>query len=113
MGLADDVRAGIDAVLAPEWVSRDGTVVPETADIALKNGAVRLDATYLYADMADSTGLAQGYKDWAAAKVFVATSTPQHESSVTVAGRFAALTATVSWASLLATPRTRMPQKLR
>lgn len=69
MGLAEDVRSGVDGVLAPNWVSRDGSVVPETTDIALKDGAVRLDATYLYADMADSTGLAQGYKDWAAAKV--------------------------------------------
>lgn len=69
VGLAEDVQAGVDGVLAPNWVSRDGSVVPETADIALKNGAVHLDATYLYADMADSTGLAQGHHDWAAAKV--------------------------------------------
>lgn len=69
MGLKEDVEAGINGVLAPEWAARNGQVVPETADISLSNGAVRLNATYLYADMADSTGLAQGYKDWAAAKV--------------------------------------------
>jgi uridylate cyclase len=69
MTLKEDVIAGIDGVLAPEWSTRDGQVVPETKDIVLKNGAVKLDATYLYADMADSTGLAQGYKDWAVAKV--------------------------------------------
>lgn len=69
MTLSDDVKEGIDGVLAPAWNERRGQVVPETEDIALRDGAVRLEATYLYADMADSTGLAQGYKDWAAAKV--------------------------------------------
>ncbi|KRE88190.1 adenylate/guanylate cyclase domain-containing protein [Arthrobacter sp. Soil764] len=69
MGLKEDVEAGVSGVLLPAWVERDGQVVPEAKDIALSNGAVRLDATYLYADMADSTGLAQAYKDWAAAKV--------------------------------------------
>lgn len=69
MALKDDVIEGIDGVLAPAWNRRNGQVVPETEKINLTDGAVDLDATYLYADMADSTGLAQGYKDWAAAKV--------------------------------------------
>lgn len=69
MGLKEQVVAGVNGVLAPEWEIRDGQIVPESQDIALGNGAVRLDATYLYADMADSTGLAQGHKDWAAAKI--------------------------------------------
>ncbi|BBY46822.1 guanylate cyclase (plasmid) [Mycolicibacterium arabiense] len=69
MGLADDVSTGIDGVLDPTWAIRNGQVVPETTDIALKDGAVRLDATYLYADMADSTGLAQQYSDTKVAKV--------------------------------------------
>lgn len=69
MGLADDVQKGIKDVLFPEWNTRNGQVVPETGDIALKDGAVQLEATYLYADMANSTGLAQSYKDWAVAKV--------------------------------------------
>lgn len=69
MSLRSDTEDGIDEVLAPEWSVREGIVVPETSDIVLRNGAVCLDATYLYADMADSTGLAQGYQDWAVAKV--------------------------------------------
>lgn len=69
MGLKEEVEAGVAGVLLPEWAARDGQVVPDSTDIALGNGAVRLDATYLYADMADSTGLAQGHTDWAAAKV--------------------------------------------
>lgn len=69
MALNEEVRSGVEGVLAAEWDSRNGQVVPETADIALKNGAVKLDATYLYADMADSTGLAQRHRDWAVAKI--------------------------------------------
>jgi adenylate cyclase len=69
MGLADDVETGIDGVLAPAWSSRDGTVVPETSDIVLKNGAVNIDATYLYADLADSSSLGQKVNDKVAAKV--------------------------------------------
>lgn len=69
MGLQDEVRSGIAGVLRPELDVRDGYVVPETDDLNLTNGAVKLQATYLYADLADSTGLAQGYKNWAAAKV--------------------------------------------
>lgn len=69
MSLADDIRDGVAGVLAPAWDIRDGTVVPETDDIKLRDGAVKLDATYLYADMADSTGLAQHYKAFAVAKV--------------------------------------------
>ena len=69
MAIAADVQSGIDGVLSPVWDERDGTTVPKTEDIALKNGAVNLQATYLYADMADSTGLAQNYKKFAVAKI--------------------------------------------
>lgn len=69
MAISDDVKSGVDGVLLPAWDERDGTVVPKTEDIALKNGAVNLEATYLYADMADSTGLAQNYKKFAVAKI--------------------------------------------
>lgn len=69
MALSDEIKAGIDGVLAPAWSTVDGQVVPESTDIVLKNGAVKLNATYLYADMANSTGLAQNYQPEAVAKV--------------------------------------------
>lgn len=69
MAIASDVETGIDGVLAPPWVEREGRVVPSAKDIALTDGAVNLDATYLYADMADSTGLAQTYRKFAVAKI--------------------------------------------
>lgn len=46
-------------VLNTAWDVRDGQVVPETEDIKLKNGAVKLDATFLYADLAGSSTLAK------------------------------------------------------
>lgn len=45
----------IDAV----WSIRDGLTVPKTEDVVLRNGAVKVDATYLYADLAGSSIAAQ------------------------------------------------------
>ena len=69
MALADDTRNGIDAVLREPWVITAGTVVPETEHITLKNGGRRVDATYLYADLAGSSKLAQTVDDQVVAKV--------------------------------------------
>lgn len=68
-GLADDTKSGIDGVLKEAWSITAGTVVPETDDIALKNGGRRIDATYLYADLAGSSKLAQTVNDEIVAKV--------------------------------------------
>lgn len=59
MSLKEDIEGGIAAALTTDWIVRDGRVVPEPKDVALKNGAVRLDATYAYADLANSSRLAQ------------------------------------------------------
>ena len=69
MALSQDVTAGIEEVLAPAWNVIQGTVVPNSEGVVLKNGAVNLDATYLYADMANSTALAQKYTREVTAKV--------------------------------------------
>lgn len=69
MTIADEVKTGITDILSPNWAITNGTKIPETEDIVLRNGAVELDATYLYADMADSTGLAQAYNAKITAKV--------------------------------------------
>lgn len=58
MSIADDVKDDIDGVLSDTWDIRDGQVVPETQDVALAGGGVKLAATMLYADLADSTELA-------------------------------------------------------
>lgn len=63
------VTNGVEEVLSAWWDIRDGRVVPETGDVTLKNGAVELDATYLYADMAGSSKLAQTAYKQVAAKI--------------------------------------------
>lgn len=68
----DEIQAEIEQILKTKWVQREGRTVPEYSDIQLGNDAVQLEATVLYADMADSTGLVTGYKDWFAAEVYKA-----------------------------------------
>ncbi len=66
----DEIKAEVEQILKTKWERREGREVPEAEDVQLGNDAVELDATVLYADMADSTGLVIGYKDWFAAEVY-------------------------------------------
>ncbi len=77
MSLADDLADEIDGILDQEWDIRDGQVIPETSDIALAGGGVNLKCVILYADLADSTGLAMWNRKVAARifKAFLACST--------------------------------------
>ena len=61
----------IREVLNTPLAVRDGRVVPEddSDSIVFRDGAVRLDATYVYADLADSSGLAQRLTQEAAAAI--------------------------------------------
>ena len=70
MKTAQEIIAEVKEILATKWETRKGTKVPEPEDIKLGNDAVLLDGTVLYADMADSTALVNGYKDWFAAEVY-------------------------------------------
>lgn len=70
MGLADALRKDLDNVLGAPWSIRGGLVVPSTSKVHLAGGAVRLSATMLYADLADSTELAMLHDRRVAAKVF-------------------------------------------
>jgi adenylate cyclase len=69
MGLKDDISSGIATIFSTTWNSRDGHVVPMTDDVALSNGAVKLDAVVLYADLAESTRLARDFPRSVAAKI--------------------------------------------
>lgn len=72
MKTAQEIIAEIKDVFATKWLTRKGAKVPEPEDVKLGNDAVLLDGTVLYADMADSTGLVNGHKDWFAAEVYKA-----------------------------------------
>src|SRR5262245_36173860 len=60
MTFAEELWSAVWDAAHVEWTVRDGKVVPEAEDISNGHG-VRLDATYLYADMADSSTLAQNF----------------------------------------------------
>src|SRR5688572_30671688 len=58
MPIKDDLEKDVKAIANMTWSSRDGQVVPSTDNVALVDGAVNLEATLLYADLADSTEMA-------------------------------------------------------
>lgn len=69
MANAAKVETDINAIFNTTWSERAGQVVPTTDDVVLKNGAVKLDAVLLYADLAHSTQLVRKTSPTVAAKV--------------------------------------------
>lgn len=59
MALLDTVNDEVESILSISWDERSGNVIPETTDVALKNGAVKIEATFLYADLAGSSALGE------------------------------------------------------
>lgn len=56
MSLKSDLETYCSDVFRSTWTTRDGTVVPdEDSKLGLKNEAIKIGATVLYADLADST----------------------------------------------------------
>ncbi len=72
MGPKEDIESEIKKIFREVWAERDGDVVPESEGVQLGNDGVWLDATILYADMADTTDLVDGYKAQFAAEVYKA-----------------------------------------
>lgn len=70
MGLKEDLEAEVAKIFREQWTTRDGQVIPLPTDLKLGNDAVTLDATVLYADMADSTGLVDRYSRTFAAEIY-------------------------------------------
>ena len=52
------IASSVSGIFNEPWNITNGTVVPETEDIVMKNGGRQVDATYLYADLAGSSKLA-------------------------------------------------------
>ncbi len=61
--------AAVDTILTAPFDTRFGYTVPTTETVKLKDGAVYIDAVYLYADMADSSGLARRFTAQNAARI--------------------------------------------
>jgi len=72
MSINDQITEETKAFLKKNWSTEDARDVPDAERLALGNHAKKLSGTVLYADLADSTGLVNGYKDWFAAEVYKA-----------------------------------------
>ncbi len=70
MGAKTDLEVAVSRILGATWDVRDGKVVPSTDKVKLQGGAVKLEATVLYADLAESTQLAMKYHRQTSAKVY-------------------------------------------
>jgi len=70
MAFRDELEVYVQNVLDEQWERRQGKEIPDPEDLPLKNLAVELEATVLYADLAASTKMTKGYKDWFAADVY-------------------------------------------
>lgn len=63
------IESSVDDIIKARWDIKDGRTVPKTEDIVMKNGGRLLNATYVYADLGDSSKIAQTLKKEAAAKI--------------------------------------------
>jgi class 3 adenylate cyclase len=70
VALSDDLDKEVKTILATSWQERDGQKVPEADDVLLGNDAVKLRATVLYADLAESTNLVDNHEASFAAEVY-------------------------------------------
>jgi len=64
----DKIKSTLAAILNEPWSVRESNNVPSTDSVAHKNGAVKIEATFLYADLAGSTDLQKRYVNTFAAK---------------------------------------------
>src|ERR1700737_1197460 len=70
MGLRADLEKDVAEIFKTVWSERDGTVVPTDTNLKLGNDAVKLSATVLYADLADSTKLVDAHTKPFAAEIY-------------------------------------------
>lgn len=63
------IETTVKEIISTPWSISVGRTVPETDDVVLKNGGKLVDATYVYADLADSSKMAQSLKKETAAKI--------------------------------------------
>ncbi|MCE9619070.1 MAG: adenylate/guanylate cyclase domain-containing protein [Planctomycetes bacterium] len=70
MGMTQDLSAEVNKIIKETWSTTEGRVVPEAENIELGNKGVTLDATCLYADLAESTKLVNTLHPQIAAEVY-------------------------------------------
>jgi adenylate cyclase len=56
------IESSVTDILTAAWAITDGRVVPKTEDVVMRNGGRRVEAAYLYADLAGSSKMAKSLK---------------------------------------------------
>jgi adenylate cyclase len=69
VGIDADIQAALNSLSGDLWNVKQPTRVPESEDIVLRDGAALVEASYLYADLADSSTLAHSVDAETAARV--------------------------------------------
>lgn len=69
MAKKDELASDVQTIINTPWNKRTGQKVPSSSEIALAGGAVELDATFLYADLANSSKMAKELDRRIAAKI--------------------------------------------
>jgi len=72
MSFEDDLREQLSSIFGTAWDVRESESVPDSDDVTLGNDAVKLSATVLYADLADSTTMVRDKKKEFCAEVYKA-----------------------------------------
>lgn len=71
MGLKDELTTFCHNVFHSKWETTEGRKVPdEDSKLTLKNTAITIEGTVLYADLDGSTAMVDGYKNWFAAEIY-------------------------------------------
>src|SRR5437016_13452535 len=72
MTFKTNLESAVREIFQSPWKERKGKVVPVPESLSPGNEAVKLQATVLYADMADSTDLVDSYERSFAAEIYKA-----------------------------------------
>lgn len=59
MAIKETLKTSVQNLYDTDWNERNGTVIPESDTIVLKDGAVKITGTFLYADLAASSKIAK------------------------------------------------------
>lgn len=69
MPSTESLKSDVSTIISTTWNKRKGNKVPSTNSVALSGGAVELEATFLYADLASSSKMAKELDRRVAAKI--------------------------------------------
>ena len=70
MSLTDSLTSEVKKIFADQWEITNGQKVPDTDDVKLGNHGVKISATVLYADLAESTTLVDSHSPEFAGEVY-------------------------------------------